>query len=155
MAGPCSKACQLGHRHDRPARRRPNTARPRGAGQNARNTIESRDVCDRVCGFIGVVAVDGREGFDSTARMPPTAAIRSWMLLSPAPFGVPLGSNPVRLPPAWSMARRGLIEQQLAPDTSGAEVLPDSPCLAELVDEQQAEAAWGFGVRREQARCKA
>ena len=30
---------------------------------------------------------------------------------------------------------RGLIEQDLAPDTGRAEVLPDSPCLAELVDE--------------------
>lgn len=52
------------------------------------------------------------------------------------------------------MARAGLIEQELAPDTSGAGVLPDSPCLAELVDEQQTEAAWGFGVSREKARCQ-
>jgi hypothetical protein len=49
----------------------------------------------------------------------------------------------------------GLIEQELAPDTGRAEVLPDSPCLAQLVDEQQPEAAWGFGVGREHARCQA
>ena len=49
----------------------------------------------------------------------------------------------------------GLIEQQLAPDTSGAEVVPDAPCLAELVDEHQPEPAWGFGVTREHARSQA
>ena len=46
----------------------------------------------------------------------------------------------------------GLIEQQLAPDTSTVELVPDSPRLAELVDEHQPEAARGFGVTREHAR---
>ena len=34
------------------------------------------------------------EGLESTASVPPTAAMRSCMLLSPAPLGVRLGSNP-------------------------------------------------------------
>ena len=40
-----------------------------------------------------------------------------------------------------------MVEQELAPDTGRAEVLRGSPCLAERVDEQQPEAACGFGVR--------
>jgi hypothetical protein len=64
-------------------------------------------------------------------------------------------SASVCLPPAWSLPRTGLSEQELAPDAGRAEVLPDSPCLAELVDEQQPEAAWGFRVGREHARGQA
>ena len=48
-----------------------------------------------------------------------------------------------------------IVEQELAPDTRRAEVLRDSPRLAELVYEQQPEAAWGFRIRREQARSQA
>src|ERR1700759_5520308 len=33
-------------------------------------------------------------GVESTIRVPPTAAMRSYMLFSPAPLGVRLGSNP-------------------------------------------------------------
>lgn len=49
----------------------------------------------------------------------------------------------------------GLVEQELAPDTGRAEVLPGSPCLAKLVDDEQPEAAWGLVVRREHARSQA
>jgi hypothetical protein len=49
----------------------------------------------------------------------------------------------------------GLVEQELAPDTGKAEVLPGSPRLAKRIDDQQPEAAWGFGVRRKHARSQA
>jgi hypothetical protein len=49
----------------------------------------------------------------------------------------------------------GLIEQELAPNTGRADVLPGSPCLAKRVDDEQPEAAWGLGVRREHARSQA
>ena len=50
---------------------------------------------------------------------------------------------------------RELIEHELAPDTRRAEAVKDSPCLAELVDEQQPEAASALRVRREDARSQA